>query len=159
MVSHQDVTDVIAWQLAHKLNLRVDLFLLSPDFRHNFTSVDRLSEAARSSTRLIADGFAGDRRSFADRVRVARVSQAQVLAHLHEAYDQRLITLDELQIIERLAKRAMNAARELIKRIEADGAATSSARSRNRMPMPRDPISWDPTIPSGRYRSAPRAAR
>src|SRR5215510_4056022 len=114
-VNYSDVIEIPAWQLAHKLNLRVDLFLLSPDFRRYYRHVDRLNDAARSGPRKIEEGFVKDRRSFACCLRLARSSQAQVLNHLSEACDQRLITVDELQIAQGLARRSMAAANGLIR--------------------------------------------
>ena len=142
MVSHQDVTDITAWQLAHKLNLRVDLFLLSPDFRRHFTRADRLSDVVSSAARNIAKGFGGDPRSFADHLRLAKGSQAEVLTYLNDAYHQRLITHDELQITRRLTWRAIKAASGLIRSLEATGStgAGRPARRRNRLrnpPIPR----------------------
>jgi four helix bundle protein len=133
-MSANDLREVRAWQLAHLLNLRVDLFLLSPDFKRHYRRVEQLGDAVRSGPRNIAEGFAHDRRAFADRVRVARGSEAEVLNHLIAAYDQRLITLDELQIAERLTRRAMRAANGLIRQLEAAdrSAATPPGRRRTR---------------------------
>ena len=104
MSAPADLRDIAAWQLAHLLNLRVDLFLLSPDFKRHYGRVEQLGDAVRSGPRNIAEGFAHDRQAFADRVRLAKGSEAEVLNHLIAAYDQRLITLDELQIAERLTR-------------------------------------------------------
>jgi four helix bundle protein len=135
MSAVHDFTEIGAWQLAHLLNLRVDLFLLSPDFKRNYQRAAQLSDAVRSGPRNIAEGFAHDQRAFADRVRVAKGSEAEVLSHLIAAYDQRLITLDELQITERLTRRAMKAANRLIRQLEAaDGpGATRPAKGRKRL--------------------------
>jgi four helix bundle protein len=144
MSTYADVTEITAWQLAHKLNLRVDLFLLSPDFRRHYQHADRLSDAVRSATRNIAEGFADDRRAFADRVRLARGSQAEVLHHLIDAYDQRLITIDELEIAERLAKRSIRAANGLIRSLEATSEdAAARGKRRSRRPIRSAPTGWD----------------
>jgi four helix bundle protein len=132
MSSVGDVTEIIAWQLAHKLTLRVDLFLLSPDFRRHYTDSDRLCAIARSGPRQIAEGFGRDRLAFAETVRRAKRSEAEVLAHLVDAYDQRLITLDELQIAQALTKRAIRAANGLIRSLEATSGAAAPAKRRTR---------------------------
>src|SRR5690349_10690108 len=119
MSIYSHVTEVPAWRLAHQLHLRVELFLLSPDFRRHYRHVERLNDAARSGPRHIEEGFIKDRRAFAYRLRLARVSQLQVLDHLADACDQRLITIDELMIAQRLARRSMNAASGLIRSLEA----------------------------------------
>jgi len=116
----RDVREIAAWQLAHELRLRVDLFLLSPDFRRHYHFSDQLSDAVQSAPRNIAEGFARFRhQEFAQFVRVARGSEAEVLNHLNEARDQSLITLDELQITEHLTKRALRAATRLIRHLES----------------------------------------
>jgi four helix bundle protein len=133
MAAFRDVTEISAWQLAHKLNLRVDLFLLSPDFRRHYKHSDRLSAIVQSAPRAIAEGFDSDRHGFVERVRLAKGSHAEVLHHLNDAYDQRLITLDELQIAQRLTRRAIKAANGLIRSLEAtsgDVAAPATRRSR-----------------------------
>jgi len=138
-----DVTEIRVWRLAHQLTLRVDLFLLSPDFRRHYQQSDRLCDAARSAPRNIAEGFAGERHVFAERLRLAKGSQAEVMTHLSDAYQQRLITLDELQIARGLTRRAINAANGLIRSLEANGAAAPPAKRRSRRRMRSIPTSSD----------------
>lgn len=137
MADLRDVTEIAAWQLAHQLNLRVDLFLLSPEFRRHYRHSDRLSDAVRSAPRHIAEGFTSDRNAFAERLRLAKGSQAEVLGHLADAYDQCLITFDELQIAQRLTKRAIRAANGLIRSLESTGEPRAGARARRRSRPPR----------------------
>ena len=143
MSADLDVTEITAWQLAHQLNLRVDLFLLSPDFRRHFTSVDRLGNAARSAPQQIAKGFASDREAFAARLRIAKGSQAEVLAHLNDAYAQRLITMDELLIAQRLTRRAIRAVNGLIRGLESANGATAASTRRSRRLIRRVPTGLD----------------
>lgn len=139
-----DVTEVIAWQLAHKLNLRVDLFLLSPDFRRHYKQVDRLSNAARSAPHNIEKGFVEDRCSFAHRLRLAKGSQLEVMDHLIDAHEQRLITNDELLIAQRLMRRSIRAANLLIRSLEATTAREAeSARRRSPPPIRSIPTGSD----------------
>jgi len=137
----RDFTEIAAWQLAHQLNLRVDLFLLSPDFKRHYPRLHQLSDAVRLGPRSIAEGFEDDPRVFADRLRQAKGCEAEVLDHLAAAYDQRLITLDELRITEHLTKRAIKAANGLIRQLEAvDGpTATPRAKGRKRSRMRSNP--------------------
>ena len=119
-MSANDLRDVVAWQLAHRLSLRIDLFLLSPDFRTHYQSSAALSDAVRSGTRHIADGFTRiDRHEYAECVRVSKAAQQRVIGHLIEAYRQRLISHDELLLVEQLAKRSVNAATRLIQSLES----------------------------------------
>ena len=52
-------------------------------------------------------------------MRNARVFEIQVLNHLIDAHDQRLISTDELLINKLLAKRALRAASGLIRYLES----------------------------------------
>ena len=120
MAAFKDFREIIAWQLANQMKLRVDVFLHSPEFRRHFKFCEQLSDAARSGPRNIAEGHARFKhREFAQFVRIAKGSEAEVLNHLIDAHDQRLITQEELIINERLAKRAMKAAAGLIRYLES----------------------------------------
>lgn len=119
MAGFKDFREIVAWQLAHQMKIRVDVFLGCPDFRRHFKFCEQLSDAARSGPRNIAEGHARlKHKEFAQFVRIARGSEAEVLNHLIDAHDQRLISADELTINERLAKRAMKAASGLIRYLE-----------------------------------------
>lgn len=148
-MSHSlDVTDIPAWKLAHTLTLRVDLFLLSPDFRHHYKHADRLSHVVRSAPRNIAEGFGSDPCAFVERIRLAKVSQAEVMRHLTAAYGQRLIALDELQIAQALTKRAIKAANGLIRSLEATNDAAAPAKRRTPPRRRRAPRDLDRASPS-----------
>jgi four helix bundle protein len=102
------------------MHLRVDVFLGCPEFRRHFKSCQQLSDAARSGPRHIAEGCARlKHKDVAQFVRNARVSEIQVLNHLIDAHDQRLISTDELLINKLLAKRALRAASGLIRYLES----------------------------------------
>ena len=120
MAGFLDVREIDAWQLAQQLKLRVDLFLLSPDFRKHYRYSEQLCDAVRSGPRNIAEGF-GRRRhcEFAHFVRLAKASEAEVLSHLIVAQDQRLIAADEFQITAQATKRAIEAADGLISYLES----------------------------------------
>ena len=145
-MSPTDVRDVVAWRLAHRLWLRVDLFLLSPDFRRHYRSAAALSDVAVVGPRRIADGFARiDPLDYASDVRVAKAAQQRVLGHMADAYNQRLIAPDEYLLVEELGKRAVRAAGRLINSLEStrDGLARAPAtrrtpRRRRRVPTNSD---------------------
>jgi four helix bundle protein len=119
MAGYEDFREIVAWQLAHQIHLRVEIFLGCPEFRKYFTCCEQLSDAARSGPRNIAEGYGRfTHQEFAQHVRIARGSEAQVLNHLIDAHHQRLISVDELRINEWLAKRAMRAASGLIRYLE-----------------------------------------
>ena len=120
MARFKDFRDIPAWQLAHEMNLRVDVFLGCPEFRSHFKFCEQLREAARSGPRCIAEGHARRRPTeFANFVRAARGSEEQVLNHLIAAHGQALITNDELDINRWLTARAMKAASGLIQSLES----------------------------------------
>ena|SRR5688572_26180919 len=120
MATFRDFRDLPAWQLAHEMNLRVDVFLGCPEFRRHFKFCEQLREAARSGPRCIAEGHAQLRPTeFAALVRAARGSEEQVLNHLIAAHNQALITSDELDINRWLTARAMEAASGLIRHLES----------------------------------------
>lgn len=75
---------------------------------------------ARSGPRNIAEGFARYRhKEFAQFVRIAKASEAEVLNHFIDAHDQRLMTDDEFQRAEHLTRRALKAANGLIRYLES----------------------------------------
>ena len=97
MAGFKDFREIVAWQLAHELKVRIDTFVCRPEFQRKFKFSDQLTDAARSGPRNIAEGFARFRhKEFAHFVRIAKGSEAEVLNHIIDAHDQRLITQDEL---------------------------------------------------------------
>ena len=129
MAAFKDVTEIVAWQLAHQLNLRVEVFLACPEFRRHFKSCERLSHAARQAPRHIAEGHGRlKHREFAGFVRAARGLEKEVLKHLFAAREQLLITDDELIINKQLAKRAIRAAGSLIRYLDATSDLTRQER-------------------------------
>ncbi|MGH9219402.1 MAG: four helix bundle protein, partial [Vicinamibacterales bacterium] len=80
MAGFRDFREIVAWQLAHQLKIRVDAFLCRPEFQGKFKFCDQLSDAARSAPRNIAEGFARYKhKEFAQFVRIAKGSEAEVL--------------------------------------------------------------------------------
>src|SRR5687768_7907027 len=110
MAGFKDFREIVAWQLARQLKLQVDVFLNRPDFKRLYKFSDQLSDAARSGPRNIAEGHVRFKhKEFAQFLRVARGSEGEVLNHLIDAHDQKLITAEELEQSERLIRRAMKA--------------------------------------------------
>jgi len=121
MAGFKKFEEIIAWQLSHQLKVRVDEFLKRPDFKRRFKFADQLSDAVRSAPRNIAEGHMRGfkHKEFAQFLRIARGSLGEVLNHLLDAYEQRLITEDELMTSEWLAKRAIKASTGLIRYLES----------------------------------------
>ena len=121
MAGFRDFRDIVAWQLAHELKVTVDAFLCRPAVKYKFKFCDQLSDAARSGPRNIAEGFARFKhKEFAQFVRIAKGSEAEVLNHIIDAYDQNLITKEEFLQTEHLIKRALKAANGLIRFLESN---------------------------------------
>jgi four helix bundle protein len=121
MAGFKRFQDIIAWQLSRALNLRVDEYLARPEFKRKYKFVDQLSDSVRSAPRNIAEGHMRGfkHKEFAQLVRIARGSLGEVLNHLVDAHDQKLITEGELIGCESLAKRAIKASTALIRYLES----------------------------------------
>ena len=121
MAGFKKFEEIVAWQLAYQLKVMVDGFLERPALRMKFKFADQLSDSVRSGPRNIAEGHMRGfkHKDFARFVRMARGSEGEVLNHLRDAFDQQLITKDELEQSERLTKRAIKAATGLIRYLES----------------------------------------
>ena len=120
MAGFRDFREIVAWQLANQLKREIDGYLARPAFKLRFKFCEQLDDAARSGPRNIAEGFARFRhKEVAQFVRVAKGSEAEVLNHIIDAHDQRLISRDELLMTEHLIKRALKAANGLIRYVES----------------------------------------
>jgi four helix bundle protein len=121
MAGFRDFREIVAWQLAHQLKVLVDAYLNRPEFKLRYKFREQLDDAVRSAPRNIAEGFARYKhKEFAQFVRIAKGSEAEVLNHLIDARDQRLITNDEFLYSEHLVKRALKAANGLIRFLESN---------------------------------------
>ena len=120
MAGWKDFRDIAAWRLARELKLQVDVFLQRPDVKRKYSLADQLYGAARSGPSNIAEGFGKfGNKEFARYMRIAKASEVEVLNHLIDLHDQRLITEDELMSAEHLARRALKAAVGLIQHLES----------------------------------------
>lgn len=98
--------------LAYKL-------LKRPAAAHDFKFRDQLSDAARSAPRNIAEGFARYKhKEFAQFVRIAEGSMAEVLNHFIDAVDSGYLAESELPHHEHACKKAMKAITGLIHYLE-----------------------------------------
>jgi len=119
MAGWSSFEEIVAWQLARSLKLRVDSYLARPEFKRKYRFCDQLSDAARSGPSNIAEGFGRHgNKEFARFVRIAKGSEAEVLNHLIDARDQKLITEGEFHEAEHAARKALKAAVGLVKHLE-----------------------------------------
>ncbi len=90
MAGWKDFRDIVAWQRANELKLVADDVLAKPQVQRDRKFCEQLSDAARSGPRNIAEGFARFfHKPFAQYVRIAKASEAEVLNHFVDAHDQR----------------------------------------------------------------------
>jgi four helix bundle protein len=120
MAGWKDFREIAAWQLANQVKLRVYSILERPTLKRNFSFRDQLADAARSAPSNIAEGFGRfGNKEFARFARIAKASEIEVLNHLVDARDQRLISDDQLMIEEHHVRRALNAIVGLIRHLES----------------------------------------
>ena len=99
MAGWNDFREIAAWQHAQEVKLRVYALLDRPRIRRDFEYANQLRAAARSGPANIAEGFGRfGNKEFARFVRIAKGSEQEVLNHLIDARDQRLLTDDELMV-------------------------------------------------------------
>lgn len=131
MAGWRDFTEIGAWQRARSLKQTVDVLLRRPEFKRQFRFCDQLSDAARSGSSNIAEGFARfGNKEFARFVRIAKASEAEVLNHLIDAQDQSLLSDQEFQAAAHEARKALKAAIGLIQHLESTPDPPRPARKK-----------------------------
>jgi four helix bundle protein len=119
MAGWKDFREIVAWQYAHELKLQVDQYLERPNIKRKIGLYDQLYKAARSGPSNIAEGFGKyGNKEFARFARIAKGSEVEVLNHLIDLHDQRLISTNEWIQSEHLARKAINAVVGLIRHLE-----------------------------------------
>lgn len=120
MAGWKDFREIVAWQRAQMVKLRVYRLLEDPRIKGDYRFCDQLRDAARSAPANIAEGFGRfGNKEFARFVRIARGSQEEVLNHFIDARDQRLLTDDELMLEEHHIRGALAAMAGLIRHLES----------------------------------------
>ena len=120
MAGFRDFREIVAWQLARELKFLADALLAKPETKRKFKYCDQLYDSARSGPRNIAEGHGRFfHKAFANHVRIAKGSENEVLNHFIDACDQKLMTDEEYQHAEHVARRAMKAAAGLIRYLES----------------------------------------
>jgi four helix bundle protein len=120
MAGWKDFREIAAWQYAHDLKIRVDEFLARPAVKLKYKLHGQLSDAARSAPSNIAEGFGKfGNKEFARFARIAKASEVEVINHLIDLEDQRLISQNERQVTEHAARKALKAVTGLIRHLES----------------------------------------
>ena len=119
MAGWKDFREIVAWQRARELKLRVDELLKRPGIQSKYKYRDQLDDSARSAPRNIAEGFGRfGNKEFARFARIAKGSELEVLNHLIDAQDQGLITKEEFAGYEKCVQQALAAVVGLIRHLE-----------------------------------------
>jgi len=108
MAGWKDFRQIGAWRYARDLKIRVDEYLERPNVRRKYKLHDQLHDAVRSAPSNIARY-----------ARIAKASEVEVLNHLIDLRDQRLISEDELMLSEHAARKALKAVVGLIRHLES----------------------------------------
>ena len=108
MAGWKDFRQIVAWRYARDLKIRVDEYLERPNVRRKYKLHDQLHDAVRSAPSNIARY-----------ARIAKASEVEVLNHLIDLRDQRLISEDELMLSEHAARKALKAVVGLIRHLES----------------------------------------
>ena len=112
--------DLVAWQLAIKLQAVADAYCLKPPIRRDFKFHDQLSDAAASAPRNIAEGFGRVYHpEFARFAIIAKASEQEVLNHFIAAHQRGLLTDQELDQGDHAARRALKVINGLIAYLES----------------------------------------
>ncbi len=137
MAGWKDFREIAAWQYARDLKIRVDEFLERPNVKSKFRLHAQLHDAVRSGPSNIAEGFGRfGNKEFARYARIAKASELEVLNHLIDLRDQRLISEDELMLSEHSARKALKAVVGLIRHLES---TPDPPRPRKRPDEPMEP--------------------
>jgi four helix bundle protein len=140
MAGWKDFREIAAWQYARDLKIRVDEYLERPHVKRKYRLHDQLSDAVRSGPANIAEGFGKyGNKEFARYVRIAKASEVEVLNHLIDLRDQRLISEDELLLAEHAARKALNAAVGLIRHLENTPDPPRAPKRKKKNPEPLEP--------------------
>lgn len=120
MAGWKDFREIAAWQYAHDLKVRVDVFLERPSVRQKYKLYGQLYDASRSAPSNIAEGFGKfGNKEFARYARIAKASEVELINHLIDLCDQRLISENERLLAENAARRALKAVTGLIRHLES----------------------------------------
>lgn len=136
MAGWKDFREISAWRLSRDVKCRVDLFLERPEVQRKYKFCDQLADSARSAPGNIAEGFGRfGNKEFARYSRIAKASLIEVLNHLIDAQDQRLLTKDELLAHEHHIRKALKATVGLIRHLESSSEPPRKPKE-NKEPEP-----------------------
>ena len=131
MAGFKDFREIAAWQRSRQVRMLAYRLVGRPEVARDFKYRDQLLDASRSAPRNIAEGFARYKhKEFAQFVRIAKGSMAEVLDHFIDAVDNRYLSPAEFPEYEHACKKALKAINGLIRYLES----TPDPPSRPRRP-------------------------
>jgi four helix bundle protein len=99
--------DIVAWQLANELKIRVLKIIARPSVARHFKFCDQIRDSSRSAPANISEGFWRYRpRDNARFVRIALGSLGETANHLNDGFEENYIEEKEYQELAKLARRA-----------------------------------------------------
>jgi four helix bundle protein len=103
--------DLICWQLAHDLEIKVHEFTARRPASRNFGFCDQIRESSSSAPANISEGFYRYRHAeLASSFNTARGELGETKNHLRKAFRMNYISREEFDVMWRLVCRAMSAA-------------------------------------------------
>jgi four helix bundle protein len=149
MAGWKDIREIAAWRYARDLKIQVDVFLARPNVRAKYGRHDQLYEAIRSGPANIAEGFGKyGNKEFARYARIAKGSEVEVINHLIDLHDQRLISQDVLLQSEHMARIALKAVVGLIRHLESTPDPPRSPKPRKKEPTADESEPGEPDEPA-----------
>jgi four helix bundle protein len=119
MGGFKDFREIGAWQRSRELKLLAYQVAKRAEAAHDFKFRDQLLDCSRSAPRNIAEGFARFKhKEFAQFVRVAKGSVAEVLDHFIDAVDSGYLTAEQFPRHEHACKKALMAINGLLRHLE-----------------------------------------
>ena len=120
MPGFRDFRDIAAWQRSREVKQLAYELLKRPEAAPDFKFRDQLLDASRSAPRNIAEGFARYKhKEFAQFVRIAKGSIAEVMDAFIDAVDSGYLSAAELPHHEHACKKALSAINGLIRYLES----------------------------------------
>jgi four helix bundle protein len=120
MAGFRDFREIVAWQRSREVKVMAYKLLQHPDAARDFKFRDQLRDASRSAPRNIAEGFARYKhKEFAQFVRIAKGSMAEVLDAFVDAVDNGYLPAPDLPRHEHACKKALSAINGLIRYLES----------------------------------------
>jgi four helix bundle protein len=135
MAGFKDFREIGAWQRSREVKMLAYQLLKRPEVARDFKFRDQLLDSSRSAPRNIAEGFARFKhREFAQFVRIAKGSMAEVLDHFIDAVDNGYLPKEEFSSYEHACKKALAAINGLIRYLESTPDPRAAPRRKRGAP-------------------------